>query len=671
MDAWAINRLIGAAAGTALLLSAQAASPQTFNQAIVFGDSSMDSGWFRWTARGCAQARINAAIAQGGTVKPVGVGLMSSEVLAGYFGLSADPANAPGGGTNYAVSGARTDNPNLCAGAGAQASPSTTQQVVNYLASVGGKANPSALYLIGTGGNDITFALESLAPGARNAYVTDAANDLVKLAADLKAAGAKYIIVRNQVESFGSTSQQALRTLFNTTVWSRLAAAGVNVIPADFNAVRVAIGANPSAFGFTSIAVSNESNIGPSPSACTPPTSPPNLPAGTFGAFGLHCINSTVPSATNAYLTSANSQQTSLFSDGEHLSAAGQKLQADYFYSLIVAPGQISFLAEAPIKTRTGTVQAILNQIPLSFLQPGVFHTWVSGNLSFLKMNNYPGFPDDPGTPAAVTAGFDYRWSPELIAGAAISAGTTRQTFSIGGDYRQSEIAGSIYAAYRSAPYWVTAIAGFGALLYDVNRQVPIGITTQPNYSSPHGTNFSLAIQAGYNFTTGSGRATGSASGMPVKAPAAQPAVLLTHGPLAGIVLQRVRVDGFTEFSPGGFTALSFESQTRNSAVLELGYHAYLDIGRWQPFAKASWNRELADTDRLVMATLTTTVAPSFSMPAVLLGKEWGTGVAGTRVRFSPDLAGYVAGIGQVAQGGVANYGVQFGVNARFNPGGV
>ena len=86
----------------------------------------------------------------------------------------------------------------------------------------------------------------------------------------------------------------------------------------------------------------------------------------------------------------------------------------------------------------------------------------MSGDLSFLKMNNYPGFPDDPGTPVAVTAGFDYRWSPELIVGAAISGGTTRQTFSTGGDYRQNEIAGSVYAAYRPAPYWVTAIAGLG-----------------------------------------------------------------------------------------------------------------------------------------------------------------------------------------------------------------
>ncbi len=60
---------------------------------------------------------------------------------------------------------------------------------------------------------------------------------------------------------------------------------------------------------------------------------------------------------------------------------------------------------------------------------------------------------------------------------------------------------------------------------------------------------------------------------MPLKAPASMP--LLTHGPVVGIVLQHITVDGYTETDPfaaiGGFTALSFGGQTRNSAVTELG----------------------------------------------------------------------------------------------------
>jgi uncharacterized protein with beta-barrel porin domain len=69
-------------------------------------------------------------------------------------------------------------------------------------------------------------------------------------------------------------------------------------------------------------------------------------------------------------------------------------------------------------------------------------------------------------------------------------------------------------------------------------------------------------------------------------------------------VLQHVTVNGFTEAdafsSIGGFTALSFAEQTRNSAVSELGYQASIDWGRWRPFAKVVWNHELASTDRSV-----------------------------------------------------------------------
>ena len=102
-----------------------------------------------------------------------------------------------------------------------------------------------------------------------------------------------------------------------------------------------------------------------------------------------------------------------------------------------------------------------------------------------------------------------------------------------------------------------------------------------------------------------------------------------------GIVLQTIQVDGFTETAPvSGITALTFGGQRRNSAVTELGYQASIDYGIWQPFAKAVWNHELIDKDRLVTATLTTTAAPSFSLPAVELGQDWGTGIVGARLKL-------------------------------------
>src|SRR5262249_42568274 len=251
---------------------------------------------------------------------------------------------------------------------------------------------------------------------------------------------------------------------------------------------------------------------------------------------------------------------------------------ADYYYSLIVAPSQISFLAEAPLKTRAGVINAIRNQIPLSLDHRGTtgFNGWVTGDLSFLKMDNYPGFPSDPGRPVGLTAGFDYRLASSWLVGAAFSVGTTKQSFSTTGSFTQDAIAASLYAAYRDGPLWGDVVATTGTLRNDINRPVPIGITVQPNNGNTRGNNISLALESGYKFLTGP----------------------FTHGPVVGITLQRVHVDAFTE--SGSFTSLAFGEQKRNSAVSELGYQASIDAGTFRPFAKAVWNHELANTDRQV-----------------------------------------------------------------------
>ncbi|MBV8836943.1 MAG: autotransporter domain-containing esterase, partial [Alphaproteobacteria bacterium] len=113
----------GAAAAVLLACLASPAHAQ-FSQFIAFGDSTIDSGWYRNTTTGdpTRDARIAAAVAAGGHGAAVGVGLMSSELLASYFGLSALPANQAGG-TNFATGGARDSLPS---GGGSAAVPTAT-----------------------------------------------------------------------------------------------------------------------------------------------------------------------------------------------------------------------------------------------------------------------------------------------------------------------------------------------------------------------------------------------------------------------------------------------------------------------------------------------------------------------------------------------------------------
>jgi outer membrane lipase/esterase len=74
----------------------------------------------------------------------------------------------------------------------------------------------------------------------------------------------------------------------------------------------------------------------------------------------------------------------------------------------------------------------------------------------------------------------------------------------------------------------------------------------------------------------------------------------------------------------------------------------------------------LSADDRSVTASLTTIAAPRFAMPAVDLGKNWGTGTLGVSANVTPQVTGIVSLTGQIGQNKVATYGGQFGINVAF-----
>ena len=320
------------------------ASAATFTQLDVFGDSTVDSGWWGGALNGqcgavaapCTSgnptfdAKVQAAIATAApgapvTGAPVGVGLMNTQILATDLGLTANPANQPGG-TNYAISGSKDavsgglgnlqPNPNL---------PSTVQQISNYLAQNGGVARSTALFLISSGGNDITYANNPInnftTLGSKEAYLMSQASSLVTGIQSLKTAGAQNFLVYNL---YGTGF---LASFYNSTLVSDLAAAGINVTLADIQHLVSTVEANPTAYGFTAATVMPGVPGSTTGSACVA-----GLGATGWGQF---CGNTTTPQPNFAHLRSADSEQTSFFSDDEHFSAAGQLIEANYAFSLL------------------------------------------------------------------------------------------------------------------------------------------------------------------------------------------------------------------------------------------------------------------------------------------------------------------------------------------------
>lgn len=637
-------------AWAAVLSLTQFAAAQNFNQLIGFGDSTLDTGWFVNTrlspSANLFDVSIADTVAAGGNAHFTGPGLGNAQYLAGFFGLTANPANTPSG-TNYAIGGAFVSSgpPGFTAWTNIisldfflppnPADPTTTGQISNYLTSMRGQANPNALYLISTGGNDIFVAQDlGLSTSAADRYFLSEAQALTTSVAGLQAGGARYIIVSDgyiPVSEAGNTAFLNYGTTLRTAVWGDLAASGVHYIPADTASVISAVEQNPLAFGITNPITSY---------ACLPPTA---FPPGS--AYGAECAPTTgTPTALVGYLKSANAAQTYLFIDGTHLTETGQQIIANYYYNLLVAPSEISFLAEAALQTTFQMIYGIQQQIDLSQRQrPPGWNAWINGDLSYLQMNNgSPGFPNDPGIPISGTMGIDYHWANGWLVGAALTEGWVNPSFSLGGGYTQNEGVLSLYTAYRNKDWWGTLIGSVGWLNYTTDRTVPIGVTMQPNNGATNGTDLSLAGEVGYDFHTG----------------------FLTHGPVAGFILQQVWVDGFTE--TGSFTSLSFDSQIRNSEVSLLGYQASFDWGLWHPFVQLLWDHEFDPLDRVVTASLTTIAAPSYSMPAVVLGRDWATATVGTQFKIGGSWSALASLTAQVGQENVTNYGGLLGLNYAF-----
>jgi len=347
--------------------------------------------------------------------------------------------------------------------------------------------------------------------------------------------------------------------------------------------------------------------------------------------------------------------QTYLFIDGHHLTTAGQRIESDYEVSLLTAPGLMSLLPEIAVQGGLARAATIQGQIDLTSQHRGPtgVNIWIGGGVGALNLNNASGFPDVAGTPWSGAVGADYQTPFGLILGAAFTAGTQTQRFSMGGgQFDQNDQALSLYTAYQAGPVWGNVVASYGWYQDKIVRDVALGLFTDSNSADATGRSLALALRAGGDLRLG-----------PV-----------TTGPVAGLVLQQVRIKGFAETGASGaatgangVTALSFGEQIRDSAVSQLGWRASVDVAGWRPFAEAKWNHELVDqSDRKVKAALTSTTAAPYSMPAAPVASDWATASVGTSYRISERVMVRGAASATVFNPQTVGYGGDLGLSVSF-----
>ena len=338
-----------------LLVAAAPAGARAFDRLWVFGDSTVDTGWYNFLPSG--ESQFDQYLSSYNLARPPNVpptygmgkatsnpGPISVEVLAHLLDTDVLPADQvvfpvilprvmadlarvapefrlPPGlrlfftGTNYATGGARNHDVNTPdIGLFPNAVPTETQ-IANYLDQY--EADGQSLYVISSGGNDVSFALNF----AENptAYVTGVADSLATAIATLQQRGARYIVVTNLPESFGTTDQKNLRQLYNTELMSQLTALGVSYAWADMNNLRTQIVTNPTAFGIahTTNALADR--------ACTTPDAPSS-------GWAYLCS----PTSPVSKPISETFAEEALFSDNEHWATGGHRALGTYYFCLAV-----------------------------------------------------------------------------------------------------------------------------------------------------------------------------------------------------------------------------------------------------------------------------------------------------------------------------------------------
>ena len=489
---------------------------------------------------------------------------MNSTILANKFGLIAAPSGD--GGTNYA-NGGRLRAPRGTQSilpeqrAHGRSRYRTTSPIPSTTTPI-----PMRVYVIKSGDNDLNFPAGSPPPYS---YLINRLLQLASICRALQADGARTIMVPNSynsarflpvrmviIDGYRPLPNTRASTAYRYKNGRTCNAAGVHFIPADIDSVFKYVVHNPTLFGFTS--TSMLATNAPAPKQCT----------------------SRQNSALRPIPSAPAQQQAYLFVDAVHLTTAGQTIEADYEYSLLIAPSEISLLAESACRTAGPASPRSKGQIDLCGQHRGPcgINVWTSIGACSLQVRERAGLLSVIPAPLSAArgrglsdVGRDDR-GRGVYGGQSDARGSPRAATSI-----EVNDSPSLYVAYLEGPVWGNAVASYDVFQDKSHAHVQLGIFTDQNNGNTSGQSL-RDLRCAAALISGLGP--------------------ISSGPVAGLVLQQVSVYGFTESGVSGVTALSFADQTRESFVTELGGHVCDGPGQvLAAFAEASWNHECCRQD--------------------------------------------------------------------------
>jgi outer membrane lipase/esterase len=609
-----------------LACSSALAAASPYSTMIVFGDSLADAGQFP-DAGGPPGSTLRFTNRTGPTYlngSGEAFGLNSSTLLGGKLGVapgdlqaSTSPVRAAQGladGNNWAVGGDRTDQ--------ILAAITTQSQVANTDASTGvttvfrtrpgylvensSRADPNALYYLTGGGNDFLQG-RVLSPG----QAVSAANNLADGAQILSQAGASYIMVwllpdiGRTPAVFGTPLQvpsTLLSGVFNQQLVNRLGQIDAEVIPLNVPGLVRDVLTDPARYGLAA----DQNLVGTcfSGNSCT--------------ANSVYGIGGLTPDPTKL-----------LFNDGVHPTVAGQRLIADYGYSILSAPWEITLLPEMANSTLRAQQDELRSQWLAdwgNWQNVGEWRAIVAGGGQKMDFDAQSHSASADGHGYNLTVGGSYRFAEDWRAG--LVAGAYRQTLEAGArdsDYKLNSYIATAFVQYQAQHWWADLAASGGKLDYDnLKRKFALGISEGAEKGDTDGDLWAVSGRLGFDIAGQSSR--------------------WHFSPFISADYSHVNVDGYSEKNARA-TALNYDDQTRKSKRLGAGLQGKFDVTpQTQLFGEVAHEREFDTDQQDVTIALNSVPGVDFDLKGYDPQRNLNRASVGLSQKLAPDLtlrAGY------------------------------
>ena len=562
------------AVAAATLAAAPAfAQDSRFSRTVFFGDSLTDAGFFR----PLLPPEVQAVTGQF-TTNP---GWVWAQHLGSRYGTDASANGNGQSGDNYAVGGALVATDVIGA---LGPTPSMASQVQRFMGT--GAVDPNALYSLWGGANDV-FAIAAGAPPEQT--IGTAVSTQIGLVGALQGAGARYVLVPTlpdmgitpAARAQGPLAQAQLSALagaYNDALFGGLAGNGLRVIPLDTFSFLREIAASPGEYGFTNV----------TGTACEP----------QITAQSLTC--------SPASYTHPDAAKTYLFADGVHPTDAGHAALADFAASVLEAPALVAALPQAAAATGRARAERVAWHVEG---RPEAGGWWVDVAGNYLRRDDGD-FHDGFGP--ALTVGLDWVRG-NAVFGAFGGYGATRQQWGMNrGDFRYEDLTiGGFAGWFSDGGGWGVAQLSWSQLDFDSHRRVQLGQGVRSHRGSTDGESLTLATHVGWDFQRGT----------------------LRHGPVLGLVVQQVDMDGFAESDPTLSTSLAYPDQDVDSLIASVGWQlAVTGDGAMRPYARFTWDNELEDAPEEAFAIAQTMASSgAYAVPTYGHDDSYGTVTLGAR----------------------------------------